>query len=114
MTPANSIRVLLVEDHPLTSRGLRDTLEDEEGFEVAGQAADGMEAVRLAQETRPDVIVMDLFHPRNGRRGRLPGDPGAAARNPGPGPHRLRRRERRDSGGIGRGHGLPPEGDGQR
>ena len=63
MTPVNGIRVLLVEDHPLTSRGLRDTLEDEEGFEVAGQAADGMEAVRLAQETRPDVIVMDLFMP---------------------------------------------------
>ena len=63
MTPANGIRVMLVEDHPLTSRGLRETLEDQEGFQVAGQAADGVEAVRLAQETRPDVIVMDLFLP---------------------------------------------------
>lgn len=56
-------RVLVVDDHPVTRRGLRDTLEDEEDFEIAGQAADGVEAVRVAQETRPDVIVMDLFLP---------------------------------------------------
>ena len=55
-------RVMVVDDHPVTRRGLRDTLE-EEGFEVAGLAADGDEAVRVAQETRPDVIVMDLFLP---------------------------------------------------
>ena len=57
------IRVMVVDDHPITRRGLRDTLEDEAGFEVVGQAADGVEAVRMAQETRPDVIVMDLFMP---------------------------------------------------
>lgn len=52
-----------MDDHPVTRRGLRDTLADEDGFEIAGQAADGAEAVRVAQETRPDVIVMDLFLP---------------------------------------------------
>ena len=57
------IRVMVVDDHPVTRRGLRDTLEDEEDFEVVGQAANGVEAVRVAQETRPDVIVMDLFMP---------------------------------------------------
>ena len=60
---ADVIRVLVVDDHPVTRRGLRDTLADVEGFEVAGQAADGVEAVTVAQETRPDVIVMDLFMP---------------------------------------------------
>lgn len=62
-TDATRIRVMVVDDHPVTRRGLRDTLEDEEGFDVAGQAADGAEAVRVAQETQPDVIVMDLFLP---------------------------------------------------
>ena len=60
---ADVIRVLVVDDHPVTRRGLRDTLADMEGFEVAGQAANGVEAVTVAQETRPDVIVMDLFMP---------------------------------------------------
>ena len=60
---ADAIRVLVVDDHPVTRRGLRDTLADETGFEVAGQAANGVEAVTVAQEVRPDVIVMDLFMP---------------------------------------------------
>ena len=57
------VRVMVVDDHPVTRRGLRHTLADEEGFEVAGEAADGIEAVTVAQETRPDVVVMDLFMP---------------------------------------------------
>ena len=63
MAATDVIRVLVVDDHPVTRRGLRDTLADEEGFEVAGQAADGVEAVRAAQEAQPDVVVMDLFMP---------------------------------------------------
>ena len=70
MTATDVIRIMVVDDHPVTRRGLQDTLSDEAGFEVAGQAADGVEAVRVAQETRPDVIVMDLF---------MPGKDGAAA-----------------------------------
>ena len=57
------IRVMVVDDHPVMRRGLCGTLDDEEGFEVAGQAADGIEAVRVARETRPDVVIMDLFLP---------------------------------------------------
>ena len=73
MTPANGIRVLLAEDHPLTSRGLRDTLEDEEGFEVAGQAVAGnmvvpQEAVRRAFMLLDGGCAMkpapDLLSPR--------------------------------------------------
>ena len=62
-TATDVIRIMVVDDHPVMRRGLSDTLADEEGFEVVGQAADGVEAVRIAQETRPDVIVMDLFMP---------------------------------------------------
>ena len=63
MAATDVIRVLVVDDHPVTRRGLRDTLADETGFEVAGQAANGVEAVTVAQETRPDVIVTDRFMP---------------------------------------------------
>ena len=63
MVETDVTRVMVVDDHPVTRRGLRDTLADEEGLEVVGQAAGGAEAVRVAQETLPDVVVMDLFMP---------------------------------------------------
>jgi len=56
---ANKLRVLLVDDHALVRRGFRRMLEDEPTFQVAGEASDGLEAVELALELRPDVIVMD-------------------------------------------------------
>ena len=55
---------MLVDDHPITRRGLREVLEDSGGFEVVGQAADGEEAVTRADETRPDIIVMDVMMPK--------------------------------------------------
>lgn len=64
MSPTKGIRVLLVDDHPITRRGLQEVLEDSGGFEVVGQASDGEEAVTQAEETRPDVIVMDVMMPR--------------------------------------------------
>ena len=64
MSSTNMIRVLLVDDHPIMRRGLRDVLEDSGVFEVVGLAADGVEAVRKAEETRPDVIVMDMMMPK--------------------------------------------------
>ena len=64
MSSTNGIRVMLVDDHPTTRRGLKEVLEDTGAFEVVAQAADGVEAVRTAEETRPDVIVMDVVMPR--------------------------------------------------
>jgi DNA-binding NarL/FixJ family response regulator len=57
------IRVLLVDDQPLARGGVRALLECEEGFSVAGEASDGEEAVALARETKPDVVLMDLSMP---------------------------------------------------
>lgn len=55
---------MLVDDHPITRRGLRDVLEEVGEFEVVGQAADGEEAIIRAEETRPDVVIMDVIMPK--------------------------------------------------
>jgi DNA-binding NarL/FixJ family response regulator len=60
---ANKISVLLVDDHTLVRRGFRRILEDEPDIAVAGEASDGAEAVRLAEELQPKVIVMDCAMP---------------------------------------------------
>jgi DNA-binding NarL/FixJ family response regulator len=57
------LRAVIVEDHDLYRRGLRDTLEGE-GIRVIGEAADGEEGVRLALRASPDVVVMDIRLPR--------------------------------------------------
>ncbi len=59
----NKISVLLVDDHALVRRGFRRILEDEPDIVVTGEASDGPEAIRLAQELRPKVIVMDCAMP---------------------------------------------------
>ncbi|MGO1940529.1 MAG: response regulator, partial [Agrococcus casei] len=56
-------RILLVDDQSLVRAGFTTILESEDGFEVVGHAADGVEAVRLAQELNPDVICMDVQMP---------------------------------------------------
>lgn len=60
------IRVLLVDDHALFRRGVRTLLSSEPGLEVVGEAADGEEAVTVAERTMPDVILMDLNMPKGG------------------------------------------------
>ena len=58
------LRVLIVDDHALFRRGLRMVLEQESDVEVVGEAADGEEAVDVAQELMPDVILMDVRMPK--------------------------------------------------
>lgn len=58
------LRLLIVDDQPLIRRGLAMMLEAEEGIEIVGQAADGIEAIEMALATSPDVVVMDLQMPR--------------------------------------------------
>jgi NarL family two-component system response regulator LiaR len=61
---ADPIRVLVVDDHAVVREGLRAFLELQDGIEVAGEAADGAEAIEAAERIRPDVILMDLMMPR--------------------------------------------------
>ena len=60
------IRLLIVDDHPIMRDGLRGVFSDDADFEVAGEAGDGAEAVRLAQQIDVDVILMDLRMPGMG------------------------------------------------
>jgi DNA-binding NarL/FixJ family response regulator len=59
----NKISVLLVDDHSLVRQGFRRILEDEPDISVVGEAGDGAAAIRLAQELKPRVIVMDCAMP---------------------------------------------------
>jgi two-component system response regulator NreC len=57
------LRVLLADDHGIVRRGLRSLLE-EAGLSVVAEAADGLEAVRLTEEHRPDLLIVDIGMPR--------------------------------------------------
>ena len=57
-------RVIIVDDEPVIRRGLRETIEwDALGLEVAGEAADGAEALKLIREIRPEILITDIRMP---------------------------------------------------
>jgi DNA-binding NarL/FixJ family response regulator len=58
-----SVRIVLADDHPVVRGGLRALIETIDGLEVVGEAADGAEAVREVQLSRPDVVLMDVRMP---------------------------------------------------
>src|SRR5260221_5177404 len=64
--PAPRVRILIAEDQALVRRGTTVLLSMEQDMEVVGQACDGVEAVAMAVELRPDVVLMDLHMPRLG------------------------------------------------
>lgn len=59
-----TIRVLLVDDHTLLRAGLRALLSGLEGVEVVAEAADGLQALELAESTRPDLVLTDIAMPK--------------------------------------------------
>jgi two-component system response regulator NreC len=58
------MRVLLADDHGIVRRGLKSLLETETSLQVAAEAADGLEALRLCEEHRPDVLIVDIGMPK--------------------------------------------------
>jgi two-component system NarL family response regulator len=60
---SDSIRVLLVDDHPVVRRGLHSMLDGESGISIVGMASSGEEGILLIESTRPDVVLLDLRMP---------------------------------------------------
>lgn len=57
------LRILIADDHKVVRAGLASILAYEEDFEVVGEAANGQEAVTLARELKPDIVIMDILMP---------------------------------------------------
>ena len=83
-----SERILVVDDHPLTRDALASLLA-QGGFDVVGEAADGAEALELAQSLQPDLVLLDLSMPGMDGLSALPRPPGGGAGLRGGRPHRL-------------------------
>lgn len=59
----SKVHILIADDHGIVRKGLRLQLEQNPAFHVIGEAADGREAVRMTEELKPDVVVMDIAMP---------------------------------------------------
>ncbi len=59
-----AVRILLVDDHPIVRQGLRTLLEGRSGWEVVGEASDGIEALDKVEILQPDIVVLDVTMPR--------------------------------------------------
>jgi two-component system, NarL family, response regulator LiaR len=57
-------RIMIADDHAMLREGMRNLLEQEKDFELVGEAADGEEAVQMAGELKPDIVIMDIVMPR--------------------------------------------------
>ena len=66
MSQPSTIRVLLVDDHPIVQRGLAAIIDRESDMTVIGQAKNGIESIELFRQARPDVTLMDLRMPQMG------------------------------------------------
>ncbi len=58
-----TIKILIADDHPLMREALRYAIEDEEDMQLVGEASNGEEAIQIAQQTTPDIILLDLLMP---------------------------------------------------
>ena len=63
MTTEPNIRILVADDHAVVREGIRHVLATQHGFDIAGEAASGADAIRLAGECDPDVVVLDVSMP---------------------------------------------------
>lgn len=63
MPPDSPVRLLIVDDHELVRDGIRARLEDETGIEIVGEASNGHEAVSLAEQLQPDLLMLDINMP---------------------------------------------------
>lgn len=63
VSPARAVQIVIADDHAIFREGLRRLLENEPGFRVVGEAANGAEAVRAVRQARPDILLLDMAMP---------------------------------------------------
>jgi two-component system response regulator NreC len=59
-----SVTVLLADDHPIVRQGMRNLLDTDPGLSVVGEAEDGLQTVQLAEQLKPDIVIVDMMMPR--------------------------------------------------